>query len=337
MIIYSPLLKKYAREIKTMPPETNTIVRSVPYGFPLYAAAVSLLVFVCLFGGRAEATVNQRGFSTPDEAVKAFVAALKSNDREELLSVFGAEADDLISSGDAVNDKQKREKFIAEYDLKNSLTKEGDKMILVIGEKEWPFPVPLVKKGLQWIFDTMAGKEEILNRRIGENELKTIQTMLAIVDAQREYARKNQDNDSLPEYAQKFMSDPGKRNGLYWQTDTGEAPSPLGELAANARAEGYNTGDKKDTHAPFHGYIFRMLVKQGKHAFGGAFDYLVKGQQIGGFAIIAYPATHGNSGVMTFIVNHDGVVYQKDLGKNTAKIAKKMTAFDPDQSWKKTE
>jgi hypothetical protein len=210
-------------------------------------------------------------------------------------------------------------------------------MVLVIGDKDWPFPIPLVKKGDQWFFDTKAGKEEILNRRIGENELSTVQTLLAIVDAQREYAMKDPDNDGIREYAGKFGSDSGKKNGLYWETKQGEEPSPLGELVADARAEGYTRTGPKAGPVPFHGYYFRMLKKQGKHASGGAFDYIVKNKMIGGFAVVAYPAAYGSSGVMTFIVNHEGVVYQKDLSKDTAKTATAMTSFDPDKTWKKVQ
>jgi hypothetical protein len=181
------------------------------------------------------------------------------------------------------------------------------------------------------------GKEEILNRRIGENELSTVQTLLAIVDAQREYAMSDRDTDGIREYAEKFGSDPGKKNGLYWATTPGEEPSPLGELVADARAEGYTRTGAKQNPIPFHGYCFRMLKRQGKHATGGAFDYVVKGNMIGGFAVVAYPAIYGSSGVMTFMVNHEGVVYEKDLGKNTATTAKEMKSFDPDKTWRKVE
>jgi len=194
-----------------------------------------------------------------------------------------------------------------------------------------------VKKGNQWFFDTKAGKEEILNRRIGENELSTIQTMLAIVDAQREYAMKDLDGDGILEYAEKFRSDAGKKDGLFWVTKEGEEPSPLGDLVAGARAEGYTKAGTKDKPMPLHGYYFRLLKAQGKNAAGGAFDYVVKGQMIGGFAVIASPAKYGNSGVMTFLVNHDGVVYQKDLGKNTEKAAKAIKKFDPDKTWVKAQ
>ncbi len=298
------------------------------------AVAVIILVFA---GMGAEAADKQKGFASAEEAVKAFIAALRASDDKELLAIFGPTAKELISSGDPVEDKQRDERFVSKFDQKNSLSKEGDKMILIIGEQDWPFAIPLVKEGSQWFFDTKAGKEEILNRRIGDNELNTIQVMLAIVDAQREYAMKDRDNDGMLEYAEKFGSDPGKKNGLYWETKEGEEPSPLGELVADARAEGYTAKGTKENPVPYHGYYFRMLKKQGKHAPDGAFDYVVKGNQIGGFAVVAYPATYGNAGVMTFVVNHDGVVYEKDLGKDTAKIAKAMTAYDPDKTWKKAE
>jgi hypothetical protein len=319
-----------------MLPEKNKKGPSARFAFRLFAAAVVAMIIIVI-GVKADATVKQKGFATPDEAVNAFATAMRSNDEQALLSIFGTGAKELISSGDPVQDKQRREMFISDYDRKNSITQEGAKMVLVIGEKDWPFPIPLVKKGDQWIFDTKAGKEEILNRRIGEDELSTVQTLLAIVDAQREYALIDRDNDGLRAYAEKLRSDPGKKNGLYWEAKEGEAPSPLGELVADARAEGYTRTGPKQGPIPFHGYYFRLLKKQGKHAPGGAFDYVVKNKMIGGFAVVAYPAVYGSSGVMTFVVNHEGVVYEKDLGKNTAKTAKAMTSFDPDKTWKKVE
>jgi hypothetical protein len=300
-------------------------------------AVALILAIVLLSAVDGVAATQPAGFATPEEAVKAFSAAMKSNDESELLSIFGTSGKELISSGDPFRDQQRREMFVGDYERKNSLKQEGARMVLIIGEKDWPFPVPLVKKGDRWVFDTQAGKEEILNRRIGENELSTVQTLLAIVDAQREYAMKDRDGDGIREYAEKFGSDPGRKNGLYWPTQTGEEPSPLGELVADARAEGYRKSGSKQGPIPFHGYYFRILAKQGKHAAGGAFDYIVKKNMIGGFAVVAYPATYGSSGVMTFLVNHDGVVYEKDLGKDTAKTAKSMVAFDPDKTWKRTE
>jgi len=319
-----------------MLPGKNITTSCARFEFRLFAATV-VAMFIIFIGIQADAAVKQKGFATPDEAVKAFAAAMESNDEKELLSIFGTAAKELISSGDPVSDKQRREMFISDYNRKNKLVQEGSRMVLNVGEKDWPFPVPLVKKGDQWFFDTKAGKEEILNRRIGENELSTVQTLLAIVDAQREYAMNDRDNDGLLEYAEKFGSDPGRKNGLYWKTNPGEEPSPLGELVADARAEGYGRTGLKQGPIPFHGYYFRILKKQGKHAAGGAFDYVVKNNMIGGFAVVAYPAVYGSSGVMTFVVNHEGVVYEKDLGKNTAKTAKAMNSFDPDQTWKKAE
>jgi len=304
--------------------------------FLLFPAIVILLTLV-FSGVAAGAAVPQRVFATPEDAVRAFVAALQSNDEKDLLSIFGTGAKELIFSGDPVSDQHRRETLIADYNRKNTLTQEGSRMVLSVGERDWPFPIPLVKRGDQWVFDTRAGKEEILNRRIGENETSTIQSLLAVVDAQREYAMQDPDQDGIREYAEKFGSDPGKKNGLFWETKANEEPSPLGELVADARAEGYRRKDAKKGPVPYHGYYFRMVKKQGKYAPGGAFEYVVKGKMIGGFAVIAYPAAYGSTGVMTFMVNHDGVVYQKDLGKDTATAAKAMASFDPDKTWKKVE
>jgi hypothetical protein len=216
--------------------------------------------------------------------------------------------------------------------------REGEnKAVLQVGKDDWPLPVPLVKRGDQWFFDARSGREEILNRRMGRNELSAIQVMLAMVDAEREYALKDRDGDGLLEYASKFASDTGKRNGLHWETKEGEAPSPLGDLAAKAAAEGYGSRNSKSTPQPYHGYYYRILKAQGESAPGGAFDYVVNGKMMGGFAIVAWPAKYGNSGVMTFVVNHEGVVYQKDLGPETSKIAKLMKLYNPDETWKKAE
>ena len=319
-----------------MLPEMNNNERPALYVFRFLAAAVVVMILT-LAGMTADAALKQKGFASAEEAVKAFAAAMRSHDDKELLAIFGTAAKELISSGDPVSDKQRKERFVSSYDLKNSLGKEGDKMVLIVGEQDWPFPIPLVKKGDQWIFDTKAGKEEILNRRIGENELSTVQTLLAVVDAQREYAMNDRDNDGILEYAEKFRSDPGKKNGLYWETKEGEEPSPLGPLVAQAREAGYEKKQSGGKPSPYYGYYFRILKAQGKDAPGGSYDYVVKGKMIGGFAVVAYPAKYGNSGVMTFIVNHDGVVYEKNIGKNTGKIAKAMKKYDPDKTWKKAE
>ena len=314
----------------------NRIKKSLWFRSQVIVGA-AVIISLALCQAAFAAAAQQKTFASAEEAVKAAIAAARKNDDTELLAIFGAQAKELISSGDAVADKQRRERFLKAYDEKNRLVKEGENTVVVIGNKEWPFPIPLVKKGDNWLFDTEAGREEILNRRIGENELNTIQVLLAVVDAQREYAVKDRDGDALLEYAQKFISDAGKKNGLFWETKAGEKPSPLGPLVVQARGEGYTAKQSGGQPPPFHGYYYKILNAQGKNAPGGAYDYLVKGKMIGGFAVVAYPATYGNSGVMTFTVNHDGVVYEKDLGKNTEKTAPAMKLFDPDKSWKKVE
>lgn len=278
----------------------------------------------------AAAAPQQKAFASAEEAVKAAIAAAKSNNDKDLAAIIGPGSQELLNSGDPVADKQRRAEFIKAYDEKNRLMKEGDAMILVVGKDDWPFPVPLVKKDSGWVFDAAKGKEEVLNRRIGRNELDTIQVVLAYVDAQREYAMKDRDGDGLLEYAQSFRSAAGKKNGLYWPAKSGEEQSPLGEFAARAVKEGYKAGDKP---IPFHGYYYRILTAQGKDAPGGGYSYIVKGSMIGGFALVAYPAEYGNSGVMTFIVNHDGKVFQKDLGKNTSTVAGSMKEYNPDKTW----
>ena len=278
------------------------------------------------------ATAPQKSFASAEEAVKAVVTAAKNNDDKELLAIFGLAAKELIFSGDAVADKQRRARFLKAYDEKNRLDQQGTDMVLVIGKEDWPFPIPVMKKGDSWVFDTARGREEILNRRIGGNELFTIQALLAVVDAQREYAIKDRNKNGLLEYAQKFVSDPGKKNGLYWETKAGEGESPLGPIMVQARGEGYQ-GKPSATPSPYHGYYYKILTAQGKDAAGGAYSYLVKGQMIGGFGVVAYPAEYENSGVMSFIVNYEGKVFQKDLGKNTASVAKGMTVYNPDKTW----
>jgi hypothetical protein len=290
----------------------------------------AVIALICALAISSEEALAQKTFSSAEEAVKAAVAAAKSNNQKELLAIFGARAKELLFSGDSVADEQRREEFLAAYDEKNRLATEGENTILIVGKQDWPFPIPIVKKGESWIFDADKGKEEILNRRIGENELSTIQSLLAIVDAEREYAMKDRDQNALLEYAQKFVSDPGKKNGLYWEAQRGEPQSPLGPIMARGRSEGYKFSA---TPVPYHGYYYRILTAQGKDAAGGAYSYLVKGKMIGGFAVVAYPAEYGNSGVMTFIVNHDGKVFQKNLGPNTASISKGMKEYNPDKSW----
>jgi hypothetical protein len=298
----------------------------------------TLVAFLCFtLAACTSAPSKKNEFKSPDEAVQALVTALKAGSNEELLAVLGPEAKELISSGDEVYDLKERQNCLEAYNEQNRVEIDGDKCLLIIGKNDWPFPIPLVKKGDRWVFDTASGKEEILNRRIGKNELDTIQTLLAIVDAQREYAMADRDGDSLFEYARKLISEPGKKNGLYWASQEGEESSPIGELLANARAEGYASEGALDEPWPYHGYYFRILTAQGDNASGGAYDYIVDGKMIGGFAVLAFPAEYNNSGVMTFVVNHDGVIYQKDLGENTLELAKDMILYDPDETWTPVE
>jgi len=300
------------------------------------AVAVTLLIGLAGSRDAVAASPRQRSFASPGEAVQALVEAVRAGDMDALAAILGPEGRPLISSGDAVADKQGRERFVRAYEQSNTLQRPTEtKAVLVIGKDEWPLPIPVVKEGEIWRFDSAAGKEEILSRRIGRNELDTIQVCLAYVDAQREYARVPREGDGLITYAMKFRSDKAKKNGLYWPTKKGEVLSPLGLLVANARAEGYSRKTSGGKPSPYHGYFYRILTAQGPDAPGGAYDYVVNGKMIGGFALVAYPAQFGVSGVMTFIVNHEGVVYQKDLGRDTETIARTMEAYNPDSTWKK--
>lgn len=277
--------------------------------------------------------IKQKSYASPEEAVKALIDAVKADNNQELLAIFGPEGKEMISSGDEVADKNAREKFLSDYEAKNKLEKETpDKVVLDTGSEDWPFPIPIVKKGETWVFDTKAGKDEILNRRIGRNELDTIEVMHAYVDAQREYVSKDRDGNGDIEFAQKIISTEGKHDGLYWKAKEGEEESPFGPLIAEATKGGYTSKT-----SPYHGYYYKILKGQGKDAPGGRYDYVVNGKMILGFALLAYPASYGSSGIMTFIINQDDVVYQKDLGKNTAKIAESITKYNPDKTWIKVE
>ena len=282
----------------------------------------------------ALAADKQKTFSSPEDAAKALAAASGAGDAKSLESILGPGSASLIRSGDAVADRRGRERFAKAYEEASKVARQGDaKAILLIGKDEWPMPIPIVKGKDGWRFDAKQGREEVLNRRIGRNELSAVQAMLAYVDAQREYYLRNPRGDKLLHYAQKFGSAPGKRDGLYFSTKAGESPSPLGPLFATAKAQGY-TKDGDDLPDPYHGYRYRILKRQGTDAPGGAYDYVVQGRMIGGFALIAWPASYGSSGVMTFIVNHEGVVYEMVLGPGTAAAAGKITRFNPDKSWK---
>jgi hypothetical protein len=288
------------------------------------------IVAVALSIGVSQA---QQAFSSPEDAAAGLAAAVKTGTTSAILKVLGSRAEDVVESGDSVADKETRERFLSAYDAKHSIKTGGNKKAtLILGTDEFPFPIPLVNSKSGWEFDTSAGRLEILYRRIGRNELDAIQASLAFVDAQNEYAEKDRTGEGAGVYAQRIVSTPGKKDGLFWRHD-GD-PSPLGELAARASSEGYKVDGQG---APYHGYVFRILRGQGPDAPGGALDYVVKRKMIGGFALIAYPAEYGNSGVMTFMVNHAGTVYQKDLGKSTEVLANRISLFDPDQTWKRVD
>jgi hypothetical protein len=292
-------------------------------------------MFLLIAGQASQAAdTPKRSFASPDEAVKALIAAVRANDMKEMLAILGPGGRVLIFSGDDVADRAGRKKFLRSYDQMNTLQqKSADQMVICVGSDNWPMPIPIVKKGATWVFDIQKGKQEILNRRIGRNELRVMDALHAYVDAQHEYASKDCRGGGSVEFAQRLISTKGKHDGLYWDAKEGEEDSPLGPLVAQAAKEGYPHADLQ----PFHGYYFKILKGQGKHADGGAYNYVVKGKMILGFALVTYPAEYGNSGVMTFIVNQKGIIYQKDIGKETKRRAEAMKIFDPDKTWTKVE
>jgi hypothetical protein len=296
------------------------------------------LVLILACNGVAFAAPQAKRFASLDDAVDALIGALRSFDQKALGDTLGPQGRTLVSSGDDVADHNAAQRFVAEYDKAHRLEGGGGKVVLYVGADDFPFPIPLVPDGPVWRWDTDAGREEILSRRIGRNELSAIQVCLAYVDAQREYYSQSHTRGGILEYAQRIASSPGKHDGLYWPTKSDEPPSPLGPLVTRAQATGYARGSGSASgRVPFHGYFYRILLRQGPHAPDGAYDYVVGGHMIGGFGLLAYPAVYGNSGVMTFIVNHDGIVYQKDLGPTTERVATKIDAFDPDGSWKRVD
>ena len=279
------------------------------------------------------AALHGKTYPSPDAAAADLLDAARSGDSKHIQAVFGTKAKGL-GSGDPVQAKHEREMFVSAYDEKHQLRLEGEqRATLVLGNNEWPFPVPVVKVGDIWRFDPAAGVEEIINRRIGQNELNAIQVLQAIVDAEYDYATVDRDGDGLREYAQQFSSTPGKHDGLYWPTTADEPPSPLGPLVAYAESKGYSTSRSKPT--PYWGYYYRILKEQVSNTPGDGYNYLAGKKMIGGFAVIAYPAEYGASGIKSFIVNHDGVVYEKDLGTDTAKTATTIKQFNPSDHWEK--
>jgi hypothetical protein len=273
-------------------------------------------------------------FASPEDAGSALLAAAKSGDQNTILAIFGPDSKEVIYSGDAVQDKNAADRFVAGYGVMHRWRKMPDgSQMLLIGADNFPFPIPLKKNGDgQWVFDTAAGKDEILSRRVGRNELAVIDVCGAVADAQAEYFAHSHEGQLAKQYATKFISDSGKQNGLYWKPEEGQPESPLGPLAAFASAEGYKANP--NAHTAFHGYYFRMLTGQTDKAPGGAKEYIVNGKMTGGFAFVAYPAQYGDSGIMTFMINQDGVLLQKDLGKTTTETATAMNEFDPDSGWK---
>ena len=290
-------------------------------------AVLTCIALACASGALAATT--QQTFASPEDAVSALITAVKADDVKAMRVVLG-HAGGALSSGDAVADRAAAQGFVAAYDAKHSIARDGDSAKLVIGTEDFPFAFPLVKSGDRWHFDTEAGLDELNARRIGGNELNTINTLRAIVDAQQEYASEPRMGDGVVAYARKILSSPGKRDGLYWPTKAGEPPSPLGELVAGASSEGYTS---KSSSSAFHGYHFRTLKGQAATGSSPALDYVIHGHAIGGFAVIAYPAKYGSSGIMTFMVNQDGKVYQADLGPKTAERAAALQKFDPGKGW----
>jgi hypothetical protein len=288
---------------------------------------IGLATLLCLALVSVTAAAQEH-FPSPEAAARALEAAARGGDPERLLKVLGPEGGEIVSSGDPVDDAAARKRFTARAAERTRIERTGDGAlaILHVGHNDWPFPIPLVHEADGWRFDTASGKEELLNRRIGRNELTAIAVARAYVDAQNEFARRFQT------YARRFRSTPDKRDGLYWAATDGDT-SPFGPLIAAATSEGYRHGEAGAEPAPYHGYFFRILTAQGPHAPGGAKDYVKDGQMTGGFALVAWPADHGSSGIMTFVVNQQDVVFQKDLGERTDELVKAMTAYDPDASW----
>ena len=313
----------------------SVTIRRMNVLIPILLLALIALLAACNKSNQpsvSDAPTN-KSFASVDDAGNRLLEAAKSGDQNAVLAIFGPESKPIIFSGDPVEDKATIDAFVAGYGVMHRWRKMADgTQTLLIGADNFAFPIPLKKNDAgQWFFDTAAGKDEILNRRIGRNELAVIDVCAALADAQADYFSQRHDDGSTQQYALKFISDPGKQNGLYWESPDGQPKSPLGPLVALATDEGYRA--KPEAHAPFHGYNFRLLKRQGSQAQGGAKDYMVDGKMVGGFAFVVYPAEYGNSGIMTFIINQDGVLFQKDLGKTTTKTATAMSEFNPDTGW----
>lgn len=277
---------------------------------------------------------DARRFPSPEGAVKALVDAARGGDLKRFADLFGSRYAELLSSGDAIQDKNDRDAFVAKAQERTAIKNIDDhRAILQVGAADWPFPIPLIKQGESWQFDAEQGQEEIINRRVGRNELSALGVINAYVEAQFEYAGADRDGDGVAEYAQKLGSTPGSFDGLYWAPEPGQLQSPLGPLVAEARAAGYQAKGTADKSWPYHGYYYRILTRQGSDAPGGKYDYVINGNMIAGFGLVAFPAYYGSSGVMTFIVNHQGKIYQRDLGPETAKLANTLKEYNPGAGW----
>ncbi|MGD9671477.1 MAG: DUF2950 domain-containing protein [Hyphomicrobiaceae bacterium] len=306
---------------------------------PSLAVIAALVAMFWATQGQAKAAPSdQTTFRSASAAIEALIAAAKAGNTEQVLQILGADAEEVVRSGDPVADESARARFVKAYEEAHALKAQDDgSEVLHIGSEDYPFPIPLVEEKGVWKFDTAAGLDEILTRRIGENELAAIEVLKAYVAAQEEYAARDRDG-SGPQYARRITSTQGNRDGLYWDNVDGQGESPLGVLLAGAAAEGYGGGNAADeTTRPYHGYFYKLLLCQGPSAEGGARDYLLNDRMIGGFAMVAAPAKYGNSGIMTFIVNQDGKVFEKDLGEETPRLASEMSSFDPDSSWRRSQ
>lgn len=312
-------------------------LRPVRMALPLarrLTRACALLALMALAHDPAGADVVQADFATPEDAAAALIAGARAGDEAQLLRTLGPDGQRLIHSPDPVAEREGRMRLVAAYDKAHRIQTGADgRATLVVGTEDWPMPIPLVRSGGRWRFDTEASVQKIIDRRVGRNELNVIDVCRAFVTAQREYAASDRLGDGQRQYASRFESSGARHDGLYWETAPGEAPSPLGPLIARARAQGYTGQSEAGARAPFHGYYFRILLRQGPHAPGGAREYMVGQRMTGGFALLAYPAEWGDTGIMTFIVNQEGIVFEKNLGPETARLAGAIESYDPDRSW----
>lgn len=314
----------------------STLKRRFAWHHMLAAIAAAALAVVVLVSPIFAQEVKPKVFNSPEEVMKALAETARAGDRIGMMAILGSEGEDIISSGDEVADRNALEKFVMSYQEKADFVKEKeDRVSVILGNDNWPFPIPIMKVGEGWAFDTDMGREEVLNRRLGRNELKAIQVCLTYVEAQQEYAMTDREQDGIIQYARKIWSDPGRRNGLYWEAAEGEVLSPLGPEIAQAARSGYTKTSDKPT--PYSGYYFKILEGQGPDAPGGAYSYVINGHMVAGFALVAQPAEYGVSGVMTFLVNQNGTVYEKDLGPKTEEIVKAMTRYNPDRTWRRAQ